>query len=546
MLNFQEPRNRNFFALFALLIFAAFSIATIAVLFTEAGWPRNHEYNSFIIRTLVYAQHYNFYDFLPIYSSLDNNNFGSPFPAFYHKLFYVFSAIIFLLISNLKIALAITISLFLTIGAFGIFLTLRQLKLSKFAAISGGIFLIVANYTVTNWLVRGAMAELAAMMIIPWVIFYFLRMIRDQKINYGLAVSLALVFFAHSVIFFYLLLLLGLGFFLGVKPNSWKSFFNKSSIAPFILCLLLCLPNLLLIKIFSNEYKIDLIVPNFFQPQSQMNPFYKYFFPSDWNFGDSYDGMLIRIDGPLILAIIIAITMLVWRYQKGFKLNSKKIETLKSLLPLITILVFCLLLQMPIAEIFYNHFPGAKFIQFPWRLLAMITPIIIILSLCLLDAAFEEQFSKIAILFCLVAMILFCGAFRKMHYDYFPIANSLSDFSKMSLNAYGEYIPKKLANQGLPSLEKIMKNNLANGCKTTSNQILSEVKNVRFNFDCKNQAAVTLPIFISKMHKITLLCEEKNCGEISCEASKYLDGLCDINLPKGQSELEVSMPNLFR
>ena len=87
MLNFQAPKNRNFFTLLTLLIFASFSILTIAVLFAKPGWPHNHEESSFIIRTLIYAAHYNFYDFLPIYSSLDNNNFGSPFPAFYHKLF---------------------------------------------------------------------------------------------------------------------------------------------------------------------------------------------------------------------------------------------------------------------------------------------------------------------------------------------------------------------------------------------------------------------------------------------------------------------------
>ncbi len=518
------------------LTFGFFAGVSLSVLFDADGWPMNHEHNTFVIRSLIYAKHYSFYDFFPIYSSLDNNNFGSPFLAFYHKLFYVFSAPLFLLISDIKIALAFSILLFLVIGSFGIFITLRELKLSKVSALCGGIFLIAANYTITNWLVRGAMAELSAMMIAPWVFYYFLRMIREKKISYGLAISLALVFFAHSVIFFYIALMLAatLLLLLFADRKFFDIFLDKSSLLPVALFLALCLPNFFVIYEFWQEYDMGSIVSPELNPANNFHSFSDYFLGyRKWQYGQQFQGITCQIDAPLIIAIIIGFIPILLAPKE-------KIKLLKPIIPLIIILLFCAILQMPIAIVFYNHFFAAEFIQFPWRLLAFITPIIIILALFLLEKFLDERWGRVAILSCLIAMTLSCGSFSKLNYHYFPTYNSLSDYNNISFNSVAEYVPKRFINKPFPSFKGIAENNFLLGCKTVSNQVSDEVKNVRFDFDCKNSAQITLPIFISKFHKIS-----SNHQKIFCEESRYMAGLCDVKLPQGQGELQIDMPNFF-
>lgn len=518
------------------LIFGFFAAFNLGVLFQGDGWPMNHEHNTFMQRSLIYAKHYSFFDFFPVYSSLDNYNFGSPYLAFYHRLFYAISAALFLLIADIKIALAISILLFLIIGAFGIYALSRQLKLSKVAALCGGIFLIAANYTITNWLVRGAMAELSAMMIIPWVLCYFLRMIEQRKISYSLAVSLALVFFAHSVIFFYFILFLVATFLilLCFDRKLFEIFLDKSSLRSIALFFILCLPNIFVIYQFLQEYNIGLIVSPESNPTNNLHSLFDYFLGYiNWRYGQQVRGVTCQIDVPLVLAVIIGSTAILCAAKE-------KISLLKPIIPLIIILLFCVILQMPIAKVFYDNFFAASFIQFPWRLLAIITPIMIILALFLLEKSFSVKTSQTLILLCLANMILFCGSFVKLNYGRFLAYNSLPEYEVVSFNAFGEYVPRELESKRTPSFEKIIKNNLLLGCKTISHQVSDEVKNVSFDFDCKNSAQITLPIFISKFHKMSSADEE-----IFCEESKYLKGLCDIKLPQGASAVQVEMPNFF-
>ena len=149
----------------ALVIFAMLAVATLEPAWRGPGWPANHEGAAFAQRTLIYARHYAWFDLLPIWTSLDAWGFGSPMPVVYHKLFYMIAAPLLLATGSIKAAIVIALALFLTTGALGIYTTMRAIGASALAAVVAGCCLLTASYTVTNWLVRGAMAELAGAMI---------------------------------------------------------------------------------------------------------------------------------------------------------------------------------------------------------------------------------------------------------------------------------------------------------------------------------------------------------------------------------------------
>lgn len=521
--------------LWPFLIFTFSAALTLAVLFDFDDWPLNHEYNTFAIRTLIVAQHFSFSDFFPLYSSVDNDNFGSPYLAFYHKLFYFLSAALFLLISNIKIVLTLTIGIFLIIGAFGMLALSEELRLNKTSAICAGIFLIVANYTIGNWLFRGAMAEFSAAMITPWVLCYFIRMMRQEEINCALAVSLALMFWAHSTLFFYLALLLLINFLLFFRQNFWQVIFNKSSGIAIGLFWLLSLPNIFAILLFNQEYDLSFMVSPY-QPSQQFQPFWQYFFSfTRLDYGKTFRASPCQLDLSLILGIIISAAVIFSKKELRHFLQTD----LALILPLFLILFFCAILQMPCSKVFYQKFFAAEFIQFPWRLLAIITPILIVLTLFLFEKAFATEQLKFALLLCMASMLLFCEAFLKLGYGSLPLSNSLANYHPVKFSIFGEYVPKKLVGSTVPiNFSEIEKHNMTQGCKIITPQLFSEVREVKLDFECKKSTQITLPIFITKYHQTII-----SGSSASCKESKYVSGLCDVRLPQGQSEVKVILPN---
>lgn len=511
--------------LLVLLIFIFFASLSLKILFDAPGWPMNHENNTFFIRTLIQAQHYSFSDFFPIYSSLDNKGLGSPYPAFYHKLFYAVSATFFLVCSDIKIATVATILFFLVIGAFGIFSVLCYLKLSKVTALAGGIFLITANYTITNWLIRGAMAELSAMMITPWVIYYFLQSLDEKKITFGLGISSALLFLAHSVLGLYVILTFMIATLFSQKITDLKLFFNKFSALAIAAFLAISFPNFFAIYSFSEEFNLSWITSTSYNPQSQMYPLSDYFFSlNKWKFGENFYNITRQIDAVFLIMLVIGLA--------AYFFNRKATQNLKILSPFFISLIFCLWLLTPFALGFYEFFPGAKFIQFPWRLLAIITPLFIIISLFLLENFLNKKTSEVLILCSVLCAVLLCGSLIKLRYRSILVSNDLADYGKVSFNAFGEYVPRSLAGNELLTYEEIEKRNSQLGCKTISQPLNAEVKKITFEFECEKNAQIILPFFITKFHKISKPCQKN-------------DGWCEISLPKGASAVDVDIPNFF-
>jgi hypothetical protein len=530
--------------------FAVISIATLYPLWSGSGWPENHEANAFILRTQVYAEHLQRFDLLPIWSNKDNNGFGSAQPLLYHKLFYHLTGAAALLVDDIKTAVLLGIFTFLLIGALGMYSLMRLLVDDRRTCVIAGVTLVCAKYTVTNWLIRGALAEFAAAMLVPWVLMYYLRALQNAKLNFGLAITLALVFLCQSVICYYMLLiLLAATVFLVIGKRIPAGFFSWRQCILLVFCFLgITGPYLIALLLIGGDYDMKRIITDYYQPSTHTQTLSRYFWDELWRFGKTPGGLSVQIDTPPLILMSIgagALLLKTINYLSHSKMQLTSIEkqssTDNSILALALIGGIAFFLQSRYAHYFYYHFPGAVFIQFPWRLLVLITPIAITLGLCLTDSLPRAHKDFIHGAY-LAGMIILCGAFVPIDYGRFQIANAAPEI--LSFSWFGEFVPKRAP---LPLYIKDNVSLAANrsGCILTSNLPVKEAEPVTFIARCSRQADISLPLFYSFAHRVVIADNYSHSSSIHClEAVKY-PGLCRVSLPKGMSYIKAIPPNIF-
>lgn len=208
----NEKNARSVYPAFLLTVASLLILAGLALsnVLAAEGWPKNHENNSFFLRSIIYAEHMQQGDFFPIWSSVDNYGAGSPQPAMYHKLFYLFTGLIILISGSTKFSIVMTLWISLFMGAFGVYILSRELGCSRLLAWAGATMLIFSNYTITNWLVRGAMAEFLAAMLVPYVLVFFTRWLNAENDGYEalfLGAATGVLFIAHSVLAYYVVIM---------------------------------------------------------------------------------------------------------------------------------------------------------------------------------------------------------------------------------------------------------------------------------------------------------------------------------------------------
>ena len=160
-------RHKNLLSILILLLGSILSMLQVL----HGSWPHNHEMDSFIRWTLVYAAHQSRLDFFPIWSISDNYFFGGPSPLLYHKIFYFISALFQNLFDNNQFSIILTVLFFLSIGSIFMYVLILEITKSWQISLFGGLTFIFCNYTFTNWFIRGAMAEFSLAMLFPLILY---------------------------------------------------------------------------------------------------------------------------------------------------------------------------------------------------------------------------------------------------------------------------------------------------------------------------------------------------------------------------------------
>ncbi len=200
-LNLKTKKRIINLLIISLMILAAF-IGTCSIWLND-GWPVNHENATFAARIHYLIQSWERGDIFPIWEPAENYGMGSLMPLLYPKLFTYSGAIIFLLTGEMKTALLLTIILFGTLGAAGIFCCCREIKMPRSWSVLLGSCFIFFNYVQVDLIIRGAMAEYAALCLIPFLCWWSMRLLLKKQFSWWILPLETLLFFAHTAIMIY-------------------------------------------------------------------------------------------------------------------------------------------------------------------------------------------------------------------------------------------------------------------------------------------------------------------------------------------------------
>lgn len=515
------------------LIVAAFvcaAVATLSPAWRESGWPYGHEGPVFGQRIAIYAAHLRAWDVIPLWTSADNGGFGSPMPLFYHRLFYLFAAPLYLLSGSAKLATLVALTCALTLGASGCYALTRRLGAGALASTAAGLALVGANYTVTNWLVRGAVAESTAAMLVPWTAVAVIDAARQKRLHPALGIWMGLLWHAHSVMAFYVGLLFGGGLlacmaFRRVDPillhprRAW----------PALACFAgLVVPNLLAMWVAGPQFDITRFLSWPLHPSYQFRPLAWYFWDRHWTWGHTVSGLTLQLDLPILA--LLAVSAAAW-------VSRRPRAAWPAWWPVVALpVLFGLLLQLPSSEPFYLRVPGAAFIQFPWRLLAILTPCLIALAFALADRAFDGE-ARLVVIACAATWALAgSGAFV-------PLVDPRAtldppDLTTAHFSGYREYEP--VTAPPVADLRTAIEAQwTAEGCMVSGRDLSLEQVVVAFDVTCQRPTTIPLPIFASPLHRVRVSAFSRTQ---TCAAVPQAPDACGALVPAGTSRVEVHLP----
>ena len=165
------------------------------------GVPMTHDGLGLAI-TETYRRAYKAGQYFPLWTVFFERGHGSAVPLLYHRLHVQLCALLALM-TGTRVAVKASIPALLFVGAIGIRRLCRFHGARPWVAWIAGILLMSANYTVADWYVRGATAELMAFMLIPWGLRYAAELFERRWGAVRFAAASSLIFFAHMMTFYF-------------------------------------------------------------------------------------------------------------------------------------------------------------------------------------------------------------------------------------------------------------------------------------------------------------------------------------------------------
>jgi hypothetical protein len=378
-----QGRRWPFEALYALLVVGAAALI-LSIVGRRSGWPLGQQFYNELILVQLYAAHFRHLDFFPVWSSTDGLGLGSPVLLYYQKAFFYVAAPLVLLFGALKPALVGTIGVFLVIGAYGMRMALRTVTDSKVLITAGSIGFLYSNYVFTDWLARGDLPEFTAVMIVPWLLYWCLTLVKERRASLLLIVILPLLVDAHSAIALvslFAMVVAAITFLVtagldGVRAIAWRLLVILGGIV------VLLGPTLLAELFFSDAYAPASNVTHDAAIAQDFVPFGSYFVTS-YHWLSNEPRLDLQIDYALWIPIAVALValsvywLLVPRDRR--RLHVGRYLPTPSIVFLLVSAAIYLFLQLRISLGVYDVLSPLKSIDYPYRMLALITPIAIIL-----------------------------------------------------------------------------------------------------------------------------------------------------------------------
>ncbi len=225
--------------------------------------------------------------------------------------FYVAGTVYILLGGSLKPTLVISIAVFLIIGAYGMRRALTLVTDSRFLQVVGSVGFLFTNYVFTDWLQRGDFPEFSAVMVVPWLLFCCLDLVKNRHVSLLFIPAVALLVNAHSTaIALISLFTLTLALLTFVTIAGWR---GLRVAAPRLMLVVvgttvLLAPTLLAELLFARDYDPAQKVTYFGQEISRdFQPFGSYFFDGNHRWLYPVNHRFVQIDFSIWIPIVIVL-----------------------------------------------------------------------------------------------------------------------------------------------------------------------------------------------------------------------------------------------
>lgn len=371
-------RHRHELLFFGVTLFVV--ALSLSPVYRDAGWPRNHEALSFKYRTEIYAEHIRQGDMLPVWASSDAFGMGTPLPLFYHKAFYLVSAPLLLLTGKVKAAILLAIAAFMIVGAVGMRSCVSKLSSDRLLLLLGPVAFLLSNYAFTNWLVRGAMAEFSAMMMTPWIISWGLTLLTEKRFSYSIVPAMFILYLAHSAIALAAAVptTVAYGISVTTETGGLRATVRRAATSVAALAVLLA-PLLLITRVFLRDYDVGKITEAGYTPVNHFHAFSSYFLDRHYVWLRDWQGYTVQVDYGLWVGAVVILGVYVCQ-EIGHRRRGAVQPFDRRVLALLTLPTLAFLfLQTRASRGVYSNLRLLDYFQFPWRLLAYITPLLVVL-----------------------------------------------------------------------------------------------------------------------------------------------------------------------
>jgi hypothetical protein len=380
--------------LYALLVAAA-AVLVLSPVLGRSGWPLTEGSTAPLLLVQIYASHFRHLDFFPVWSSSDALGMGSPVLLYYHRtFFYVAGLLLAWGDLGLKAAVVTTIGLFLFVGAYGMRLALKVVTDNQLFCTVGSLGFLFTNYVFTDWLFpRGDLAEFSGVMLVPWLLYWCLVFVKDQRFSYLLIPIMVLLVNTHSAIALTALfaLVVALATFLWRAGSAGlRAVLPRMAISLVAITVLLA-PLLIAELRLSQYYDPQTKNTGFgFAVSQQFASFGSYFVDGSYRWFAVNSHNFVQIDYALWVPIALAVAGYLTHWARTRRSPAWWSGARRTQAPVLAFLVGSLVvylfLQLRLSLFVYRIIPPLQVTNFPWRMLAFVTPIALVLVVVLADS----------------------------------------------------------------------------------------------------------------------------------------------------------------
>jgi len=279
-------------------------------------------------------------------------------------------------------------------------------------------------------------------MLLPWWLAALLGFVRGERRWVRLALLTALLFHAHLLVCFFALplaLAVFLSAFLGraLKLSDLLSDWRLITAAGLLLCVCVLPFALAMGRVapFLNTQAFTGLA----SPSKSMSPLTQYFVDDAFAWGEQWAAVTVELNR-FVVVTTLAVAFAAACLQVHLRRASTRI--------LVGALAGYLFLQLPASNWIYAHAPGAAYIQFPWRLNAFMTPILIVLlaiagEACARMSKRAWRCAHLASYACLLLSLQFPARALQLEYGRFSPEELETHLASPSGEVSGnEYLPK--------------------------------------------------------------------------------------------------------